>query len=78
MKQFATEIQAIDPKDGKLKRWVGPPIPANTWEEAEDYCQKNGLGYCEVTGQLQVKGDGFQIVAKPNRKKPNGLPNSYA
>jgi hypothetical protein len=38
MNQFTTEIQAIDPSDGELKRWQGPNIEANSFEEAEQIC----------------------------------------
>ena len=49
---FTTEIIAKDPKDGIMKKWSGPNIPADTWEEAEWFIQKYGLGYCKITGQL--------------------------
>lgn len=49
---FTTEIIAYDPKDHRYKKWSGPNIPADTFEEAEQFVQKYGLGYCKVTGQL--------------------------
>ncbi|MCL4638947.1 MULTISPECIES: hypothetical protein [Olivibacter] len=52
MKKWVTEITAIDPHTRELKKWLGPYITAPTMEAATLYCQKNGLGYCEVTGQL--------------------------
>lgn len=60
MKLWTTTIMAIDPRDGKLKRWMGPEINALTRELAQEYCQKNELGYCsvdegEVTGIIPAK-----------------------
>jgi len=52
MKYYATKFQAIDPQDGKLKTWMGNDIPAISWEAAEKYCQKNGLGYLRIIGEL--------------------------
>jgi len=49
---FITSIQAIDPRDGELKEWAGPNISAISFENAERYCQGNGLGYCKVVGLL--------------------------
>lgn len=50
--KFTTRIRAIDPRDGVLKEWMGQNIEALTFGLAEDYCQRNGLGYCEVDGIL--------------------------
>ena len=52
MKYWTTEIRAIDPIDGYLKNWCGPNVPGESWEDAEKYCQENGLGYCRITGEL--------------------------
>ena len=54
MKTFVTEIWATDPNalDSRLVKWCGPNVLGNTHEEAEQYCQKNGLGYCKVMGEL--------------------------
>jgi len=52
MKLFTTQIKAIDPRDGKLKTYSGQHVPGLSFEDAEMYCQQNGLGYCKVTGEL--------------------------
>jgi len=54
MKRWVTEIKAIDPNapDKGVILWFGPYVEANTLEEAEKYCQDNGLGYCKVIGKL--------------------------
>lgn len=52
MKKWATEIKAIDPKTGELKKWCGIEVPGINLEDAELYCQNNGLGYCKVIGEL--------------------------
>lgn len=46
MNLYITEIKA----NGKI--WCGPNVPGISYSDAEAYCQANGLGYCEVIGQL--------------------------
>jgi hypothetical protein len=50
--KFETQITAIDPQDGKLKTWSGPCILANSIEDAQEYCQNNGLGYLNVIEEI--------------------------
>ena len=52
MKQWVTEIKAIRPQDGELIVYCGPEVPGETHEDAKAYCQENGLGYCNVLGEL--------------------------
>lgn len=52
MKIWVTEILAVDPLDGELKRWCGQDIQAPTFNLAVEYCQLNGLGYLKVLGEL--------------------------
>jgi hypothetical protein len=52
MKQWCTEIKAIDPIDGEMKKWCGPNVPGISQKDAERYCQINGLGYCNIVGEL--------------------------
>jgi hypothetical protein len=49
---YTTEIKAIDPLDGELKTWGGPNVPGISFADARWYCDNNGLGYCEIKGQL--------------------------
>lgn len=51
MKKWLTEIKAICPERGELITWSGPVIEAGTLEEAQHYCNNNGLGYCKVVGE---------------------------
>lgn len=53
-KKWVTNIQAIDPNDGELKTFAGPYIEADSIEEAIEFTQKNGLGYCTVVGKLVI------------------------
>lgn len=51
MKYWSTNIIAIDPLDVVLKNWTGPAVPGINKEDAEQYCQVNGLGYLHVIGE---------------------------
>lgn len=55
MKTWCTEIMAIDPIDGEMKKWIGPNVPGTTQKDAENYCQHNGLGYCKISNLLVVE-----------------------
>jgi hypothetical protein len=52
MKHWSTTIRAIDPITGDLKLWNGPSVLGISFDDAERYCQMNGLGYCKVDGEL--------------------------
>jgi hypothetical protein len=55
MRQWVTEIQAIDPIDGVIKSWAGPNVPGINHDDAVRYCHQNELGYCNVLGQLAAE-----------------------
>lgn len=55
MRMWATLIKAVDPTDGTVKQWHGPNVPGINLEDAEIYCQQNGLGYCEILGELECE-----------------------
>lgn len=63
MDKYCTSIRAVDPKTGELATYCGPEVPGISFKDAEDYCQRNGLGYCKVDGRLiseiPTKADGF-------------------
>lgn len=50
--KFTTSIKALDPQTGELKTWCGPHVPGISFNDAEVYCQNNGLGYCKIEGVL--------------------------
>jgi len=52
VKKYATEILAIDPIDREMKTWTGPIIEAQSESNAFDFCQNNGLGYCNIVGEV--------------------------
>ena len=52
MKHWSTEIKAKSPINGQMSTYAGPDIKAPTLELAQEYCEKNGLGYCWVIGEL--------------------------
>lgn len=66
MRQWVTEIKAIDPVDGELKTYAGPNVPALNLVIAEQYCQDNGLGYCRIIGELVA-----EIPCKPGTFDPD-------
>jgi len=49
---YLTEIRAVDPEDGEVKSWAGPRIWADSQEQAMEYCQRNGLGFCFILGEF--------------------------
>lgn len=55
--KFTTELLAIDPLDGDLKKWAGPYIEAVSWKHAEYICQNTERGYLRVTGMLDSEVD---------------------
>lgn len=46
---FYTEVIAIDPIDGQLKKWEGVIIEANSEKEAQVIINDNGFGYCRIS-----------------------------
>ncbi|MDO7847592.1 hypothetical protein Q5H92_14575 [Hymenobacter sp. M29] len=65
-KWWGTEIKALDPVTGELKTYCGPNVPGFFRQMAEQYCQKNGLGYCKVLDELVA-----EIPCKPNSYTPD-------
>lgn len=57
MKTFTTHFQAINPDTQELATFEGPYILAKNWDEAEDYCYRNGLGYLVIDGELNAEVD---------------------
>lgn len=55
--KFVTEINAIHPDTGELCRWMGPYIEAPGPDEARQFCDQNGLGYCRVMGELVLPSE---------------------
>ena len=52
MNIYLTELRAEDPKSGHLKTWCGPNVPGITIADAQAYCERNGMGYLKVIGEL--------------------------
>ena len=52
MNIYTTKITAIDPKDGKLKDYSGQRVVGISFQDAQNYCDNNELGYCKVEGLL--------------------------
>ncbi|KAA5532672.1 hypothetical protein F0919_17990 [Taibaiella lutea] len=52
MSLYTTVIRAISPIDGELKTFLGPNVPGISISDAQNYCEKNELGYCKVDGKL--------------------------
>lgn len=55
MKTFITEFKAIDPETNQLVYWAGPKIESISLGMAQQYCNKNGLGYLAVIGEFIVE-----------------------
>lgn len=52
MNTYITQIKAICPHTGEMKTYSGPEVPGICFQDAQHYCDTNGLGYCEVIGLL--------------------------
>lgn len=52
MNLYITTIKAVSPIDGELKSYEGPNVQGISFEDAQNYCENNGLGYCKVDGLL--------------------------
>lgn len=66
MKLWQTEIKALPPGTEEIRTFIGPLIPADTFAEAQDYCNENGLGYCHIVGEFIE-----EIEDNPLRNKVN-------
>jgi hypothetical protein len=51
LKQWVTELKALDPHSGEMKKWCGPEVQAPTAELAQKWCDEN-CGYLKVIGEL--------------------------
>jgi hypothetical protein len=50
---WVTELDAICPyTDRGIVKFCGPEVPGYTIEDAQHYCNTNGLGYLRVLGPL--------------------------
>lgn len=62
-KIWTTEIWAVnhtryfDPARGFPIKWQGPYVPGTSIEDAQRYCDTNGMGYCRVVGELIEEGE---------------------
>lgn len=51
MKKWTTLIDALDPQTKDMCLWMGPLVDGETLEDAQKWCNENGLGYCRVDAQ---------------------------
>ena len=72
MKMWTTEIWAYSPAQlfapwaADPVKWQGPHVPGRNIEEAQEYCNKNGMGYCRVYGELIEEGPCDTILDNNN------------
>lgn len=69
MKKWATKIIAVDWRDGEVYDWCGPDIEAPSEKLAQEYCDKNGMGYCKVIGELLSDGPCIKGTTIPDKSK---------
>ena len=50
---FITEIFAIDPRDGKGKKFNGIRVMAKDEASAREFLDQNGFQYCSIVGSLE-------------------------
>lgn len=53
-RQWVTVIQAIDPRTGKITRFMGPIVPGRSKQEAQAYCNQNGMAYALVDSMIKT------------------------
>lgn len=63
---FYTELDAVDPATGELKKWAGPEIEAASLTIAREMCDMNGLGYLRIVGRVVA-----EIPCKPGTYDPD-------
>ena len=61
MKTFYTIIKAICPKSGETKTYEGLKIISTNVDEAQEYCDNNGLGYCRVIGEFITSNEQSEL-----------------
>jgi hypothetical protein len=49
--KYCTKITALNP-EGDMVEFSGPIIESISPGMAAKYCQENGLGYCQIDGEL--------------------------
>lgn len=63
---FLTQIIAVSPVTGVITHYAGPMIESISFDMARDYCNRNGLGYCNVIGEVsssyEIEYDGGKII----------------
>ena len=52
---WVTEIYARNSVTGEMAYFAGPRVPGKTREEAEEFCNTNGLGYCKVVDRFVME-----------------------
>ncbi|MFA5243666.1 MAG: hypothetical protein WC380_00060 [Pedobacter sp.] len=57
MSIYTTIIQAISPTTGELTLYAGQNVPGISFADAQNFCERNGLGYCKVDGLLEAEID---------------------
>lgn len=52
MNTYLTGFKAINPDSGELETYCGANVIGISFKDAQEYCDNNGLGYCNVVGVL--------------------------
>lgn len=61
MNVYLTEVTSECPVTGELKTYRGPNAYGISFADAREYCDRNGMGYCRIVGEivLEVNADGL-------------------
>lgn len=49
---YTTTIHALCPHTRNIKKYCGPNVQGESYEDAQKYCDTHYLGFCEVDGVL--------------------------
>lgn len=66
MKQYTTQLRAVSATTGQLTTYCGPHAKGISMQDAQDYCEREGMGYLVVTGELVA-----EIPCKKDSNKPD-------
>ena len=63
MKKYLTSLVAMDNKEGKMAKFIGPIIEAESFEEAKSWCSRNA-SYLLVEQEIMTYQSTHKLVCE--------------